>query len=60
MVTCIELTGKAKILASASFKYIEVFLIAGAVYLFLVTLASWLLSRLETRLAIPGFERYKS
>jgi polar amino acid transport system permease protein len=59
MVTCIELTGKAKILASASFKYIEVFMIVGAIYLFLVTLASWLLSRLETRLVIPGFERYK-
>ncbi len=60
MVTCIELTGKAKILASASFKYIEVFMIVGAIYLFLVTLASWLLSRLETRLVVPGFERYKS
>jgi polar amino acid transport system permease protein len=60
MVTCIELTGKAKILASASFKYIEVFMIVGAVYLFLVSLASFLLSRLEARLAIPGFERYKS
>ena len=60
MVTCIELTGKAKILASASFKYIEVFMIVGAIYLFLVTSASWLLNRLETRLAIPGFERYKS
>jgi polar amino acid transport system permease protein len=60
MVTCIELTGKAKILASASFKYIEVFTIVGAVYLFLVTLASLLLNRLETRLVVPGFERYKS
>jgi polar amino acid transport system permease protein len=47
MVTCIELTGKAKILASASFKYIEVFMIVGVIYLFLVTLASSLLSRLE-------------
>jgi polar amino acid transport system permease protein len=35
-------------------------MIVGAIYLFLVTLASWLLNRLETRLAIPGFERYKS
>jgi polar amino acid transport system permease protein len=60
MVTCIELTGKAKILAAASFKYIEVFMIVGAIYLFLVTLASFLLSRLETRWVVPGFERYKS
>jgi polar amino acid transport system permease protein len=60
MVTCIELTGKGKILASASFKYIEVFMIVGVIYLFLVTLASSLLSRLENRLIIPGFERYRS
>jgi polar amino acid transport system permease protein len=60
MVTCIELTGKAKILAAASFKTIEVFMIVGTIYLFLVSLASWMLSRLETRLALPGFERYKS
>ena len=60
MVTCIELTGKGKILASASFKYIQVFMIVGAIYLFLVTLASFLLSRLENRLIVPGFERYKS
>ncbi len=36
MVTCIELTGKGKILASASFRYTEVFLIVGAIYLILV------------------------
>jgi polar amino acid transport system permease protein len=60
MVTCIELTGKGKILASASFKYIEIFMIVGAIYLFLVTIASILLSRLETRWVIPGFERYTS
>lgn len=60
MVTCIELTGKGKILASASFKYIEVFTVVGVIYLFLVSLASWLLKRLEVRWAVPGFERYKS
>jgi polar amino acid transport system permease protein len=60
MVTCIELTGKGKILASASFKYIEVFTVVGVIYLLLVSVASWLLKRLETRWAIPGFERYKS
>lgn len=57
MVTCIELTGKGKILASASFKYTEVFLIVGAIYLIIVYLASSLLSFLENRLAVPGFEK---
>lgn len=56
MVTCIELTGEAKILASLYFKYMEMFLIAGAIYLFLVSLATWLLNSAEDRLAVPGFE----
>jgi len=60
MVTCIELTGEGKILASASFKYIEVFVIVGVIYLGMVSIASWLLSMLENQLAIPGFERYRS
>ena len=45
MVTCIELTGEAKILASLFFKYLEVFFVVGAVYLALVSLASWGLKR---------------
>ena len=57
MVTCIELTGKGKILASASFKYVEVFSIVGAVYLVLVSFATWLLNFLEARFSIPGFEQ---
>jgi polar amino acid transport system permease protein len=57
MVTCIELTGEAKILASRTFKYTEVFLVVAAFYLVLVSIASWLLHRLEHRLIIPGFER---
>jgi polar amino acid transport system permease protein len=60
MVTCIELTGEGKILASASFKYIEVFTIVGVIYLAMVSLASWLLSLLEKSLVIPGFERYRT
>jgi polar amino acid transport system permease protein len=56
MVTCIELTGEGKILASRTFKYTEVFLILAAFYLFLVSLASWVLHRVERRLRIPGFE----
>lgn len=57
MVTCLELTGQAKILASNSFKYTEVFLIVGACYLFMTSLATLALGRLEERLRLPGFER---
>ena len=60
MVTCIELTGQGKILASASFKYVEVFSIVGAVYLLLVSVATWALNFLEERFAIPGFERHRN
>ena len=56
MVTCIELTGEAKILASLYFKYTEMFFIAGAIYLLLVSAATWLLNTLEDRLTVPGFE----
>ncbi|MBN1830083.1 MAG: amino acid ABC transporter permease [Deltaproteobacteria bacterium] len=58
MITCIELTGEGKIIASETFKYIEIFLIIGAVYLFLTTIASWFLRRLENRLSIPGFKPF--
>ncbi|WP_028325017.1 amino acid ABC transporter permease [Desulfatirhabdium butyrativorans] len=60
MITCIELTGEGKIVASASFKYFEVFMIVGAIYLLLVSIASHGLEMLENRLVIPGFERYRS
>jgi polar amino acid transport system permease protein len=60
MITCIELTGEGKIIASASFKYFEVFMIVGAIYLLLVSVASRGLEAVENRLAIPGFERYRS
>ena len=56
MVTCIELTGEAKILASLYFKYTEMFFIAGAIYLLLVSIATWILNHIETYLAVPGFE----
>ncbi len=60
MVTCIELTGEAKILASMFFKYLEVFFVVGAIYLALVSLASWGLNRLERYASIPGFECVRS
>jgi polar amino acid transport system permease protein len=55
MITCIELTGEGKIIASETFKYTEIFLIVGIFYLILTSVASWFLYRLENRLRIPGF-----
>jgi polar amino acid transport system permease protein len=60
MVTCIEMTGEAKILASHTFKYTEVYLAVGFFYLTLVTFAGWLLHRIEARLTIPGFEHHRN
>jgi polar amino acid transport system permease protein len=60
MITCIELTGQGKIIASETFKYTEIFMIIGAIYLFLTTIASWTLHRVEDRLRLPGFEHYKA
>ena len=57
MVTCIELTGKGSILANFYFKYLEIFLIVGAIYLMLVSVVSVGLNRLEARIALPGFDR---
>lgn len=58
MITCIELTGEGKIIASETFKYTEVFFIVGIVYLLLTSLASWVLQYLENRLSFPGFDHY--
>ena len=55
VVTCFELTGKAKIVASETFRFTEVFMVVGVYYLIMVSLASWGLHRLEKRLEIPGF-----
>lgn len=57
VVTCVELTGEGKIIASQSFRFTEVFMTVGVYYLVLVTLAEVLLRALERRLAIPGFGR---
>ncbi|MCE5334844.1 MAG: amino acid ABC transporter permease [Desulfobacteraceae bacterium] len=59
MITCIEMTGEAKVLASHSFRYTEVFLAVGACYLLIVSVASWVLQRVEDRFRIPGFEHRK-
>ncbi|MEA1971065.1 MAG: amino acid ABC transporter permease [Thermodesulfobacteriota bacterium] len=58
MITCIELTGQGKIIASDTFRYTETFMVIGAIYLVLTSVAAWLLHRLECRLQLPGFEQY--
>lgn len=55
IITCIELTGEAKILVSRTFRPTEVYLAAGVYYLGMVSVATWLLHALEKRFAIPGF-----
>jgi len=59
MITCIELTGEAKVLASMTFRYTEIFFAVGLVYLGLVTFASWLLQLVEDRFTVPGFEHHE-
>jgi polar amino acid transport system permease protein len=59
MITCIELTGQGKILASNSFKYTEIFLMIGACYLVMTSVATIILGRLEERLRIPGFDHQR-
>jgi len=55
IITLIELTGSAKEQAARTFNFIEIYLTAGLYYLFLTTLAAWILHSIEKRIAIPGF-----
>jgi len=55
IITCIELTGEGKIIATRTFRFTEVFMVIGFYYLVLVTMASFVLQKLEKKLKIPGF-----
>ncbi len=55
VVTCMELTGEGKTIATEYFRFTEVFALIGLYYLALVTLAIFLLKKIEQRLFIPGF-----
>ena len=55
VISCIELTGEANVLAGRSYRYIEVYLAAGCYYLAMTSLAAFLLNYCERRFAIPGF-----
>ncbi len=59
IITCIELTGEARAIATKTFRFTEAFMVVGMYYLALVTIATWLLDKLEQRLYIPGFGRSK-
>ena len=54
MITVVELSGAAKIVATKYFMYNETFLAVGIVYLALVTLTTYAVDLLEKRVAIPG------
>ena len=55
IVTCIELTGEGKTVATEYFRFTEVFTIIGLYYLGLVSLAMIILKKIEQRLFVPGF-----
>ena len=55
VISCIELTGEANVLAGRTFHYIEVYLLVGCYYLAMTTVAGVILQRLEKHFAIPGF-----
>jgi len=56
MVTCVELTGAGKIVATRFFKYTEVFMVVGIIYLLVVSVVTKFLNILEKKLRIPGLE----
>jgi len=57
VISCLELTGEANVLAGRSYRYIEVYLAVGAYYLVMTSVATAVLHWLERRYAIPGFSR---
>lgn len=57
IITVNELTGVGRSIAKATWRNTETYLMVGLYYLVLVTVASYLLHRVEKKLAIPGFSR---
>ncbi len=55
LVTCMELMGEGKVVASDTFRFTEVFFTVGLYYLAMVSAATWLLHKLEKKYEIPGF-----
>ena len=59
IVSCIELTGQARAVAAESFRFTEAFMVVACYYLVLVTIATFILNKIEKRLTIPGFGAHK-
>lgn len=55
IITCIEITGQARDVATTYFRFTESFFVAGLYYLALVSIAGVALGKLEKKLYIPGF-----
>ena len=53
LVTVVDLTGQGRLLAYASFRFFETFLVVGLIYVALVSLATSLLRAVERRLHVP-------
>lgn len=56
MVTCIELTATAKIIGARHFRYTEIFMSVGLIYLILTFMVDRILRMVEKKLRIPGIE----
>ncbi|MBQ9537471.1 MAG: amino acid ABC transporter permease [Desulfovibrionaceae bacterium] len=57
LVTCMELMGEGKVVASDTFRFFEVFAVVGLYYLAMVSIAQCILNYLEARTSIPGFQK---
>lgn len=55
VVTFMELTGEGKTLATEYFRFTEVFAIIGLYYLLLVSLAIFVLKKVDAAIHVPGF-----
>jgi polar amino acid transport system permease protein len=54
LVTVIELMGKGRLFAYQTFRFFEVFLIVGLLYLMLVIIATRILQTVEKKIHVPG------
>lgn len=57
IITVNELTGAGREIAKATWRNIEVFSVVGLYYLLIVTVATWILKKIEEKTAIPGFNK---